>query len=312
MKRCLIAVLLAIAALASAQDRVRFIVTGDGRWDTRTPRPGDENGVNVAALGRLVKAVLVEKPDALLFNGDLVAGASTDEAQLSQLRTWQKVMDPVYDAGIKVLACRGNHEMRAPGSTDVWKKAMSGKYANPGGNDGMTFAYTLKNVTFIALDQFGKDRPAIDQKWLDGVLAKPHGEHVFAFAHEPAFFSGAHDDGMFNVPDKRDAFMKSLYNAGGRSMFFGHDHLYDHAAVKLPTWKHEMHQFVVGTAGAPFYAGKALTTSDHQWAVRRVAHVENKIGYCVVDVVGKKATVTFKAESSPGVFKTEDTVSWTL
>jgi hypothetical protein len=303
---------LALAGSALPQDKVRFIVTGDGRWNINAPRPEDENGVNVGALKKLVTAILAEKPKTLLFNGDLVGGGKTDAEQLSQFRTWQKAMDPIYDAGIKVLACRGNHEMRAPGANDVWKQAMSGKYANPGGGDGMTFSYTLGNVAFLALDEFGKDSPGVDQAWLDATLAKTKAKHIFAFAHEPAFFSGAHEDGMFTAPSKRDAFMRSLYKAGCRAVFFGHDHLYDHAAVKLATWKDEMHQFVVGTAGAPFYTGKALTTVDHDWTIRRIKHVEQKIGYCVVDVEGDKVTVTFKAEDSPGVFKAVDTATWAV
>ena len=306
MRRFLALFLLAFAALAGAEDHVRFIVTGDGR--------GSDNGVNAAALGRLVKAIVAEKPDALLYSGDLVAGASTDKEELSQFKTWQKAMGPIYDAGIKVLACRGNHEMRAPHSTEDWKSAMSGRYASPGegpaGEEGMTYAYTVKNVTFIALDQFGTNSPGVDQKWLDALLAKEHALHVFAFAHKMAFFSGAHTDGLFTTPDKRDALMKSLHSAGCRAVFFGHDHLYDHAAVSLPGWKDEMHQFVVGTAGAPFYKSKQLTTTDRDWKISRIKHVEERIGYCVVDVVGEKVTVVFKAETSIGVFEPVDSVSW--
>jgi K+-transporting ATPase ATPase A chain len=41
------------------EDHVRFVVTGDDRWNTKSPRAGlDENGVNVTGLGRIVMAIL--------------------------------------------------------------------------------------------------------------------------------------------------------------------------------------------------------------------------------------------------------------
>src|SRR5579862_605670 len=238
MRRLLVLVFAATAVSGFAQDHVRFIVTGDDRWNTGHPRDGeDENGVNVTALTRLMKATMAEKPDAMLLTGDLIGGAKTDEEETAQFDTWIKVMQPVYDSGIKVLTAIGNHEMHAPHAGDVWRKAMSGNRANPDdGPDaekGLTYTYVLKNCLFISLDQFTEKSPTINQAWLDGVLKSPHPPHIFAFAHKMAFFSGNHDDGMPTIPDARDAFIKSLVNAGARTVFFGHDHLYDHCSARL-------------------------------------------------------------------------------
>lgn len=301
-----------------AEDHVRFVVTGDDRSSGNPGRPGlDENGVNVTAMARIVKAILAEKPDALLFNGDLVAGAKTDEAESSQFQTWFKVMDPIYDAGIKVLTARGNHEMGCEHPNDVWKKVMSGKYANPlggpTGEEGMTYALTLKNCLFLSIDQFGPSGITGNQEWLDGILKGKHAPHVFAFGHKMAFFSGSHTDGMWTATDKRDRFITSLVDAGARTVFFGHDHMYDHLTAKLPSWSDEkaIHQFVIGTAGAPFYKSKPAP-ADGDWQIKHVGHVENAYGYAVVDVEGAKVTVVFKAEKEPGVFETVDTFTYTL
>jgi hypothetical protein len=316
--------LAAVALLSSlapgfAQDHVRFLVTGDDRWNTNSPRPGlDENGVNVTGLGRLVVAMMAEKPDAMLLNGDLVGGAETEEEEASQFQTFLKVMKPAYDAGIKVLTVRGNHEMHCPNADSVWRNAMSGPYANPTNGpekeQDLTYAYTLKNCMFIALDEFKTNKPVINQAWLDGVLKAPHPPHVFAFAHKMAFFSGNHTDGMPTVPADRDALIKSLVDAGSRMVFFGHDHLYDHLSAKLPDWPDAkaIHQVVCGTAGAPFVNGKPLNDTDHDWKLNRISHVEHKLGYCVVDVDGPKVKFTFKAESSPGVFESADTFEYSL
>jgi len=301
------------------EDHVRFIVTGDDRWDTHAPRPGlDENGVNVGAMKRLVPAIIGEQPDALLFNGDLVGGGETDEEEASQFKTWLSVMQPIYDAGIKVLAARGNHEMHCPNASKVWLDVFSGSHQSPGsspkGEEQMTYAFQYKNVLFLSLDQFQTSKLAINQEWLDKTLNAPHPPHVFAFAHKMAFFSGNHTDGMFTAPDARDAFIKSLSKAGARAVFFGHDHLYDHVSASLSGWTEDqsIHQFVVGTAGAPFVKGKQLNAQDGDWKLNRLGHVEKTLGYCVVDVNGPKVTIIFKAETSPGKFESADSFSYQI
>ena len=316
MRRTALLLALALAAFAHSQERVRFVVTGDDRWNTSAPRAGlDENGVNVTGLRRLVTAIVGEKPDALLFNGDLVGGGDTDEAEASQFDTWLATMKPVYDAGIKVLAARGNHEMHCPHPDDVWRKAIGGPFANPQngpkGEEDMTYAYTLKNCLFLSLDQFQTKELAVNQGWLDSVMKSPHAPHVFAFAHKMAFFSGNHTDGMNTVPAARDAMIRSLAAGGAKAVFFGHDHLYDHSAASLPDGV-SVHQFVVGTAGAPFVKGKTLTTSDGNWTLTRIAHVEQALGYLVVDVDGRKVTIVYKREKSPGAFETADTFQYEL
>src|SRR5215469_13461033 len=116
---------LALAALGMGQDHFRFVVTGDDRWDTGHPRKDmDENGVNVAAMKSLAKAIIDEKPAVLLFNGDTVGGGKTDDEETSQFQTFMASMKPIYDAGIKVLVIRGNHEMHCPNSSDVWRKVF--------------------------------------------------------------------------------------------------------------------------------------------------------------------------------------------
>lgn len=320
MRSVVVSPLLLVAAAALGQSHVRFVVTGDDRWETNAPRPGDVNGVNVAGLTRVVAAVIAEHPDALLINGDLVAGAKTDEAESSQFETYFKVMQPAYDAGIKVLNIRGNHEMHCAHPDDVWQKAMSGSHSNPGtgpeDEKGLTYAYTMGNVLFIALDEFKRPDAGVNQEWLDKVLGAPHPPHVFAFGHKMAFFSGNHDDGMFTAPAARDTLIKSLQAAGARAIFFGHDHLYDHLAAKLPGWSDDqaVHQFVIGTAGAPFvsFKGTKLPEMDASWALDRKAHVEKKLGYAVVDVDGPKVTIVFKAETAPGVFTPADTFTYTV
>jgi Calcineurin-like phosphoesterase len=315
MVATLSSLLILTTASLHASPHVRFVVTGDDRWDTHHARQGlDDNGVNVTGLGRVVKAVLAEKPNLWLFNGDLVGGAETDEAEASQFETWVKVMQPVYDSGVKVLTVRGNHEMHCPHATEVWRKAMSGVRKNPGispaGEENLTYAYTFGNCLFLGLDQFKSDEVSINQPWLTSILTAKHAPHVFAFAHKMAFFSGNHDDGMSTIPVARDAFLETLIGAGSRAVFFGHDHLYDHLAATRSG--KTIHQFVIGTAGAPFVNTKTLTETDGGWTLKRIGHYHHALGYAIVDVQGSTATIEYKSEKTPGNFEVVDVWKYDL
>lgn len=310
--------LVVIASLASAvsfgQDHFRFIVTGDDRWETKAARAGlDENGVNVTGMKRLAKAIIAEKPVILLFNGDTIGGG-TDEVEASQYKTFMGVMQPIYDAKIKVLVVRGNHEMHAEHANELWRSVFSGPYANPtdgpAGEEDLTYAYTYGNTLFLGLDEFMTPKCVINQAWLDKTLAEKKATHIFAFAHKMAFKSGNHVDGMNTVPEDRDKFLLSFAGAGGVTLFFGHDHLYDHLTASAGG--KTIHQVVVGTAGAPFVHGTSTEATDGRWSLTHLGHVEGKLGYCVVDIDGTKVTVLFKAGTAPGVFETADSFSYDL
>lgn len=62
MRALTTAIAFSACAMSFGQSHFRFIVTGDDRWETKGARAGmDENGVNVAAMKTLVKAMLAEK-----------------------------------------------------------------------------------------------------------------------------------------------------------------------------------------------------------------------------------------------------------
>lgn len=310
-----IGVLFTAVAWAPA-DSWKFIVTGDDRSGSR--RPEDHNGVNTMILGELANAFMAEKPKFVLFSGDLIAGPRTDAEMESQLRTWLETMKPVYDAGIKVYNIRGNHEMHVPHPELVWKKMFVGKYAmpqdGPKGEEGMTFTVHYRNALIVGLDEFQSDEINVNMNWLDKVLKAKREPHLFIFSHKMAFRSGNHDDGLETNPPLRDALVKKLVAAGERVAFFGHDHLYDHRSVTAPGEpdSRALHQFVVGTAGAPLVKGNTQPGENGNWLVKKFSHIEGKYGYAVVEIDGKKVTITFKARSATGVYEPADWYSYSL
>jgi hypothetical protein len=113
---------------------VRFIVTGDS-W-------GPDNGVNTIILADIAQATINEGVDFNLLIGDLTNGYADDQAGFeSKLATWRNTMQPVYDAGIGVYPCRGNHDATGvkPAvdptgalSKAGWDNVFTGPYALPG------------------------------------------------------------------------------------------------------------------------------------------------------------------------------------
>jgi len=294
----------------------KFIVTGDDR--SGKDRAEDHNGVNTVILAELAKAMIAEQPKFVLLSGDLIAGPKTDAEMESQLQTWLDVMKPVYDAGIKVYNIRGNHEMHVPHPEDVWRKMFVGPYAmpqnGPKGEEGMSFTVSYQNVLVVGLDEFQTKELRVNQAWLDKVLKNKKETHLFVFSHKMAFRSGNHDDGLENDPASRDALIKSLIAAGGRTAFFGHDHLYDHRTVTAPGDSPDktLHQFVIGTAGAPLVHGTNDPGNTGNWKVEKIKHIEDHYGYAVVEIDGPKVTITFKQRTGPGVYESADEFSYVV
>ncbi len=237
------------AVHVSAAEPWRFIITCDSRGSLAT-------GVNDPILAEMVQETLRWNAEFLVFAGDLVYGAGIPPDQFeTQLWNWVKVVRPLYDAGVGVYVCRGNHEVG-----DMWRAEPNeppdpkDNYAlrwlnvfgsdqhpelklpdnGPAGEKYMSYAVAHKNVLVVALDQYaGMGHHAVhsvNQAWLDAQLRANTKPHVFAFGHEPAFRT-FHSDCLDAYPDRRDALWRSLASAGARAYTCGHDHYYDHARI---------------------------------------------------------------------------------
>jgi hypothetical protein len=327
------------SSTGSAQKAWRFIVTCDSR--------GLNNGINQIILSELVAEIKEQGVDFVMFPGDLVTGYTIQDTNIfeAQLRIWVKVMSPVYDADIPVYVCRGNHELG-----DVWSS-----YPHPGtnpdpndnnmlrwlnvfGNDSypyqklpengpanekfMTYSVTHKNAFIVMLDNYAGKRHdfhhKINQKWLDDQLASNTKPHIFIAGHEQAF-RALHADCLDYFPDQRDEFWTSIKNAGGRTYFCGHDHFYDHARVDDGDGnpKNDIHQFIIGTAGAPSYtwsppySGNNNIYSPEQW------NHAKKYGYVLVEIDKLNVKLNWIERHSndlniPGIYEPNEVWSYTV
>lgn len=290
----LLLTLSAVAAMSfhAAAEPWSFIVTGDSR--------GADNGVNAVILAELADEIIDSGADFLLFSGDLINGTQNTGAQLA---AWLSIMQPVYDAGIGVYAIRGNHEdgYFFP-DISVWHKTFSGDYAlpanGPPGEINLTYSFPHKNALIAGLDQY-VDLYAVNQPWLDAQLRANAQPHVFVFGHLAAF-QALPRDCMDYYPDRRDAFWRSLSDAGARMYFASHDHFYDHARIDDGDGSpdNDLHQYIVGTAGAPFYSWQPPYEGNNgAMTPVNIAHAQS-YGYVRVDVDGLNVRATWTARNS--------------
>jgi hypothetical protein len=283
---------------------VRFVVAGDSR--------GDNNGINATILSEIVQATVKEGAKFILMPGDEVSGSSTASTFQSQLTTFRNTMQPLYDAGIGVYPVRGNHDAS---SKTVWDAVFSGAYALPGngpsGERNVTYSFTYGDILVIGLDEY-INGGRVNQAWLNAQLAANTRSHVFVFGHLPAF-SVYHPDTLASHAAERNTFWSSLAAAGVRIYFAGHDHLFNHARLDDGDGNpdNDVHQFVVGTAGAPLYTWNgAYGGNNGSWTPQRV-YYDNDYGYALVEVDGPKVTVTWKQRVSAGVYQAADVFSYT-
>ena len=325
---CVLLICLAGVVNASAAERWRFIITCDSRGSVLA-------GVNNAILSEMARETLRSNADFLIFAGDLVYGAGVPPDVFErQLWTWVTVMRPVYDAGVGVYVCRGNHEQGDTWYTDPneppdpvdnyalrWLNVFgSDKHPElklpdngPAGEKYMSYAVVHKNALVVGLDEYaGMWHHAIhsvNQKWLDCQLQVNTKPHVFVFGHEEAFRT-LHTDCLDAHPDQRDAFWRSLKAAGARLYTCGHDHYYDHAWIDDGDGdpNNDIHQLIVATAGAPLYTWSPPYLGDNgDFWVSQLYHAE-RWGYVIVDVNGFDVTTTWMERQStdtlqPGVYQ---------
>ncbi len=297
----------------------RFIAVGDSR--------GSSGGSNNTILSEIAHQAVLDDVDFIIFTGDLVLSITTSGQFEQHLLGWCDAWQEAYDAGIPVYAVRGNHELG-----DVWSGYPFGPYPEPDPNDNnalrwlevfgpnapasrrlpdngppreryMTYAVEHKNALIIMLDQYaGLDHyfaHYINQQWLDAQLASNTRPHVFAGAHEHAF-RVRHTDCLDYFPDKRDAFWKSLADAGGRTYFCAHDHFYDHALIHDTDTNpdNDMHQLTIATAGAPLYYWLPPYIGDNSTYTPEQLHHTETYGYILIEVDDFDVTLTWKKRTS--------------
>lgn len=303
-----LALLLANACSENSPDEAgrasfRFVVVGDSRGES------DEIPFNSQVLSRLGTAIRGESGVAfVLYPGDLVAGSGSLAGLARQLAAWKtNFADPLSAVGIPVYPVRGNHDQWGGGTRDelmeVWQTNIGrmNPQNGPPGEAGASWGFRHGEALFVGIDLYGQTNGSrMDTNWLAGVLVRTNRQVVFAMAHEPAWSLGdpCHADGLASTMSLagRNGLIERLGAAGGRVWFCAHDHTFNHARIDTGTgiW----HQFVVGTAGAPFYPWTEAS-GYREAGVDCVAGVTAH-GYLVVDVLSDRIRTVFRVLGEEG------------
>jgi len=316
----IVIVLLATLSLMTGCQSVQTTTAEHGEWyfmvagDSR----GKNTGVNTKILSEIAAEIVRNKPDFVLFPGDLVTGNKDNEIHRAQLTNWRQTMQPVYDAKIEVYAVRGNHDRgsrKPPLGLDVWNEIFSGPYAlpdnGPAGEKNLTYSVMHKNALILALDQYVTRGRKNNLAWIDEQFASNSLPHVFVMGHEPAF-SANHKDCLDDDVQQRNAFLESITQEGGRTYFCGHDHFYDHISADHDgDPSNDIHQFIVGTAGAPIYVHDGTYAGlNEPYELTHIAGA-GQHGYLVVSVDGVYVTTTWFERAGENDYQPRDTWSYT-
>ena len=288
-----------------------FIVVGDSR--------GEGVGVNTEIFSEIVAQIVSNDPEFVMFPGDLINGDKKNaEGHRAQLISWREHMQPVYDAKIEVYPVRGNHD-KGPKEGGVgigiWNDIFSGSYTlpdnGPEGEKNLTYSVKHKNALILALDNYIVTGQEINQAWVDEQFANSNLPHVFVMGHEPAF-SANHKDCLDDHLEQRNEFLDSITKEGGRTYFCGHDHFYDHISADHDgDSSNDIHQFIVGTAGAPIHTHDGQYKGDNEpYGLTRVAG-SGQYGYLIVSVDGANVTTTWVERVGKNDYQPRDMWSYT-
>ncbi|WP_299230980.1 metallophosphoesterase [uncultured Bacteroides sp.] len=251
--------------MALANSSWRFAVVGD----THVP--------NAYTVKKIVPRLLEDKVEVVLFVGDLVQGGKGQNANglEVELEEWKNLTRPLTEAGIKVLAIRGNHEDDVRGNNiGPWKKIIS---------SDLNVVYSYKNVTFVGLDNYINGERTVDTGWLSKTLeSADKNDIIVPFGHEPAFSCNTfHPVCLDANPENRNEFWGLLEKYGIGYYFCGHTHQYNLSSITHNG--KTIQQVVCGGSGGFLQPEKGGIKETKGYDVKSV-EVRSETGYLLVEV----------------------------
>jgi len=282
-----------------------FVVFGDTR-----DQPNTTTGIS-PYLNTIAKGIAAEKPDLVLFEGDLINGVVVYPPSVItknysvQFGNWMDAVSPIYNystrTGIPLYVIRGNHEDGGDNFpipaliTDYRATAAAGMPTNgPSGEEKLTYSITHNGAKFIALDEYYPHngiKETVNQSWLDEQLTTDTRPFMFVVGHTPAYnVSNDMDEFKLGIavhPVQRDIFWNSLVNNHVVAYFCGHVHTY------VRTESKGVQQVLVGNGGAPadpFVPSEVDPIFTLEYPTHPVNASDQKFGYLLVTVHEDKGT----------------------
>ncbi len=261
----------------------KFVSTSDSR--------GGDGGVNKDVLEKIRDGIIAEGDiELVIYPGDMVNDGYTDQYDTFD----DSFTNGIEAAGIRFYVVAGNHEYHGPDS-DFNRYKERNQEIDPD-SDGRTISISHENVLFYGIDW---ENQGLELDKLKEDVATHQPKHIIGYAHAPLWkvnHSGKYDE------EPRDTFINYLTDNGGYAFFAGHDHFYSHSTVNENG--KDFHQFIVGTAGAPFYDNGSFGRDDAENVL-----FEKMNGYAVGTIDGRFIQIEFKKLVGDS-FEVVDVASW--
>jgi hypothetical protein len=317
----LVAALVSIALLPASGhcENLRFVFMADGRGDAL------DDLINTTALNAINSQILAlsPRPSFVVYGGDSVYRGHSGGAY--NFQQFKDAMQSLTDAGIKLYAVMGNHELYKEGTPgfslgnqqEFQKKFTDNPSNGPSGYERLVYSFespggdaffAIGDCYYLPADD---PNPALNLegdgslyghfddtqlKWLDDRLAETKATHKFFFVHAPYYqITGSQSY-------QNDSFTKlwSILDKNRVEIFCcGHVHLYSRKTIDSNIapdpqlnppvqWKNNVTQLLTGTCGAVVDNGTIVVD-------RTAWHVFNNDAtyyFSVVDINGSRVTVT--------------------
>jgi hypothetical protein len=334
-----------LIANARGADPWSFGIMSDTQWTGVGDDGRNPNSVAVDVIQQLNQQFIKAGVKLVVAVGDV-----TQDGSNAALDTRAAFAQPLYNAGIGFYPLRGNHEgtqaaanvfqrvfpqtqngrnnSTPPDAYAVPNKdaanqptpvragapfAVGAGFSSPSSNlNGLSYAFTYNNATFVLLDQFipadGKasdgtaynmanNAIASQQTWITKALAgRPANTHAFVFGHK-GLINEHHIDTLLGAnPNTNaaayDAFESSLQTHGVRYYFNGHDHMHNRALIMSPDGKSTIEDIICASDSSKFY-GPATKPNDALNRETLISQELGTVGYYIVTVDGPRITVDY-------------------
>jgi len=251
-----------------------FATVGCNRVDKDDNSDDNPSTANIYHLQKTFDDILHQTPlpKYFFFTGDMVLGYTKDDTALlrKELQSWVDLYlhSDLPEKGVKMVPLLGNHESlyskknpASPAAEKVWLSVMKPFIQNNNGpiagvdglisdQSSLSYSFNYENTHFLILNSDGCGRESsLPVQWVSRDLSISNKnkqiEHVFAFAHKPAY-PAPNEDGLDAHKSARDSFWTALENSNCEAMFAAHNHLfYKTQPNPKKTW-----QIVAGNGGS--------------------------------------------------------------
>lgn len=300
-------------------ETLRFVFMADSRGE----HLGDL--INTTALKAINDQILKlsPRPAFVVFGGDQAYRGHSRGAY--NFKKFKDAMKSVTDAGIKLYAVLGNHELYREGTSGFvlgnqqeFQKEFTDNHLNgPIGYERLVYSFESPggDAFFAMLDCYYLTKDEIPVNlygyfddtqlaWLGDQLKKTKATHKFLFAHAPYYQ-------ILGSQSKQNTTFTQLWDILDKNRFdffaCGHTHLYSRKTIdssirpdpQLPKpvrWKNKVVQLLNGTCGAGVDTGTPVVDRS-AW---HVFNADKTYYFSVVDINGSIVKVTsYGGKASP-------------